>query len=249
MAPPSAGVARQSNYLRGPLPPGPGICAVCRGPVKGPYPRCWECREHHLAATDLLATAVVPIAYGIKGEQHYQHLVNYKHPRYPSAAARTRVQDLILLFLRLHWRCLGTAAGGGFTHLAVVPSTSGRTGPHPLTTLVVPPLHLPIPAITVNPVYPASDRSFHRDRFSVEPLTVGEPPARVLLLDDTWTTGARVQSLAHALRTSGAVSVIAVVLGRHIKDEYDPARSLLARVRRIPFDIGHCAVSPCLAQH
>lgn len=57
---------------------------------------------------------------------------------------QTRLRDLTLLFLREHWVCLTEAAGGRFTHLAVVPSTSGRPGPHPLTGLVA--AHVPLPA-------------------------------------------------------------------------------------------------------
>jgi orotate phosphoribosyltransferase len=42
------------------------------------------------------------------------------------------------------------------------------------------------------------------------------PGAAVLLVDDTWTTGSTAQSAAIALRSAGARSVAAVVLGRHL---------------------------------
>jgi ATP-dependent DNA helicase RecG len=54
----------------------------------------------------------------------------------------------------------------------------------------------------------------------------------VLLVDDTWTTGAHVESAALVLRGSGAGSVGAVVIGRHIREEYgDNAERLKALPR------------------
>jgi hypothetical protein len=237
-----ARVAQQSNYLRNPLPAGPGICAVCRGPVEEPYARCWQCNQHRSASGGRLADAVVPVAYGIKGEQHYQNLVAYKATR-PAPSAQTRLRDLALLFLREHWPCLTTAAGGPLTQLVVVPSTSGRVGPHPLARLLVPRIPLAQVSVASNPAYPASDRIFHADRFRVH---LPNPPLdRVLLLDDTWTTGARVQSLSHALKLAGATSVIAVVLGRLVKPEYKPSRQLLDSAALVPFDITRCCWPSC----
>ena len=55
-------------------------------------------------------------------------------------------------------------------------------------------------------------RELNPDRFRAPgPLT----SAAILLLDDTWTSGASVQSAAVALKRAGARSVAAVVLGRH----------------------------------
>jgi hypothetical protein len=134
----------------------------------------------------------VPIAYGIKGEQHYQNLIAYKATP-PAPSAQTRLRDLALLFLRSHWRCLAASAGGPITQLVVVPSTSGRTGQHPLASLLVPRIPLPLVNVVPDLTYPASDRTFRRDRFQVPaPPTASQRLDRVLLVDDTWTTGARV---------------------------------------------------------
>jgi len=57
------------------------------------------------------------------------------------------------------------------------------------------------------------DRDLSLDLFAASrPLS----RARVLLLDDTWTTGSRAQSAAAALKLAGAARVVVVVLGRHI---------------------------------
>ena len=63
----------------------------------------------------------------------------------------------------------------------------------------------------------------------------------VLLIDDTWTTGANVQSAAAALKTAGANRVGVLVIGRHVRDEYqDHAQRLKALPR--PFDWETCAL-------
>ena len=57
----------------------------------------------------------------------------------------------------------------------------------------------------------------------------------MLLIDDTWTTGASAQSAAAALKQAGAATVAAVVIGRHLnRDWHENDR----RIRGIaqPFD-------------
>ncbi|MBO4161626.1 hypothetical protein JQN83_12510 [Micromonospora sp. MMS20-R2-23] len=63
-----------------------------------------------------------------------------------------------------------------------------------------------------------------------------------LVLDDTWTTGSRAQSLAHALKISRASSVGVVVLGRHVNPEHAASRPLLKAIEEPIFDLTVCAV-------
>ena len=56
------------------------------------------------------------------------------------------------------------------------------------------------------------ERELDPVRFAASPV----PDGRVLLVDDTWTTGASAQSAAMALRRAGARSVVTVVIGRHV---------------------------------
>jgi hypothetical protein len=46
----------------------------------------------------------------------------------------------------------------------------------------------------------------------------------VLLLDDTWTSGGHAQSAAHALTGAGAQKVALVVIGRHVRRDYEPVQ-------------------------
>jgi phosphoribosylpyrophosphate synthetase len=63
--------------------------------------------------------------------------------------------------------------------------------------------------------------------------------ARSLLIDDTLTTGARLQSAASALQLAGGRVVAAVVVGRVIRPEWSTESAALwraARSRRFSFD-------------
>ncbi|NED95856.1 hypothetical protein G1H11_11090 [Phytoactinopolyspora alkaliphila] len=65
----------------------------------------------------------------------------------------------------------------------------------------------------------------------------------MLLLDDTWTTGARVQSLSHALKDAGANKVAAVVLGRWVNPSWPDSQALISHLRRsTTFDLSRCVV-------
>jgi orotate phosphoribosyltransferase len=60
---------------------------------------------------------------------------------------------------------------------------------------------------------------------------------RFLLLDDTFTTGARIQSAYHALIAAGADVPAVIVVARKISsDERYGGNKVLARQKRISFD-------------
>ncbi len=62
----------------------------------------------------------------------------------------------------------------------------------------------------------------------------------ILLIDDTFTTGARLQSAASALQLAGADVVAAVVIGRVINPEFSGA--LWERVSKMPFSFETCCL-------
>src|SRR5580658_10724467 len=66
-------------------------CEVCRGPVRPGFARCYQCHRHALLGSALLADAVVPISYAIKGTPFADDLWRYKSaPVPPSAPAPAR---------------------------------------------------------------------------------------------------------------------------------------------------------------
>jgi hypothetical protein len=297
--------AAPAFYPPAPRPPGwPGAdCEVCRGPVRPGFARCYQCDQHTLRAPALLADAVVPISYAIKGTPFATALWRYKSEPMPSAPARTptpapartpapapartpapspartptpapapapalprsptpapplsaagaapvlastpasdRVSLLALLlaFLADHGPCVWRSAGlPPPDRLAVVPTGAGRPGPHPLLRLVSPYLRLPGCPLALRPG--RQGRDLDPDRFQVLARPAG---AGVLLLDDTWVSGASAQSAAAALKLAGARYVAVVVLGRHLNPD-DPVSAVLrAGLAATRYDPATCAVHP-----
>jgi len=79
--------------------------------------------------------------------------------------------------------------------------------------------------------------------FSPEKFVVTAPieGRSVLLIDDTWTTGASAQSAAAALKAAGASATAAVVIGRHLNREWHENDRRIRGIAR-PFDWSRCAL-------
>ncbi len=206
-------VRAQQPVLSAPRQGMHGLCVVCHGPSPGLASRCFQCDLHWQCAQDGMADVVVPVAFAVKGGAHAGNLWRYKSARAGQAASASAaaLRALLLVFLRDHRACVCRAAGlDRPTHLAVVPTGRGRPGPHPLRALVAPYLTIPWAELAATPGDHGGD--LDPRRFVAAPV----PGARVLLVDDTWTTGASAQSAAMALRSAGATAVATVVLGRHV---------------------------------
>lgn len=128
-------VAELGGYLRNAVRETGVTCVVCAGPIAPPYVECFRCRADRLRFGDELADVVVPISYGIKGGQSGQLMWMYKHPTNPVARYRTLLTVLLLVTVEKHGPCLTRAAGLPIDAWAVVPSTTGREGEHPLRVI------------------------------------------------------------------------------------------------------------------
>jgi hypothetical protein len=249
-----------SLYPPAPRPAGAPAadCEVCRGPVRPGFTRCYQCDRHALLGHGRLADAVVPVSYAIKGTPFADDLWRYKSdwppasppqappstPTSPSArtpaTARASVLALLLAFLPDHGPCVWQRAGMPPPNLlAVVPTGAGRPGPHPLLRLVSPYLRLPNCPLALRPGRQGRDLDLDRFRLLARPAG-----ASVLLLDDTWVSGASAQSAAAALKLAGARHVAVVVLGRHVNPGDPASAPLLAGLAAARYDPSACAVHP-----
>jgi hypothetical protein len=217
--------------LSAPAPGARGLCASCRGPAGPRRALCYACRQQAECLPGLLPDVVVPIAYAVKGGPHATNLWRYKSDQPEAADARAALSALLLVFLRDHGACVWRRAGMARpTHVAVVPSRRGRPGPHPMQALAGP--YLRLPWARLRPAGHDDAGAAHPDpnRFHCEPLA----GAAVVLLDDTWTSGASATSAAAALKLAGARSVAVVVLGRHLAAGPDPPGFSLAAMPMRP---------------
>jgi hypothetical protein len=204
------------------LPPrhGTGVCDICLTFTDG-YAQCYVC-----ATRQPWLDAVAPISYSVAHEQLHHALARYK--RLGGETGRRLTVELAAVlwrYLEAHEVCTARAAGcpSGFSIVTSVPPrrTADAAGAeHPLERLVGR-LCSPTSDRYARVLEPSSgsarEHEFDRDRFVANRDLTGEA---VLLIDDTWTTGASAQSAAAALKRAGATAVGAVVIGRHVKREW-----------------------------
>ncbi len=83
-----------------------------------------------------------------------------------------------------------------------------------------------------------AERALDPGKFSPTRDLAGEA---ILLIDDTWTTGASAQGAAGALKIAGAGRVAVLVIGRHVNPEWSDNAN---RLRALPrgFDWDRCAL-------
>jgi hypothetical protein len=201
----------QAPLLSAPPPATAGLCGSCRRPVRPGQVHCYRCDKYRECLPGLLPDVVVPIAYAVKGGHHATNLWRYKSDGPGAETARVALRALLLVFLRDHGPCVWRRARiPGPSHVAVVPSGRGRPGTHPLEAMAAPYLTLPWVRLSADGGLAGLDpdpRQFRPERVA---------GASVLLLDDTWTSGASATGAAAALKLAGARSVAVVVLGRHL---------------------------------
>ncbi len=231
-------VARRTPLLSAPPPAAAGLCASCRGPARPGRDRCYQCDLYRECLPGLLPDVVAPVAYAAKGGPHATDLWRYKSDGPDAGPARDALRTLLLVFLRDHGPCVWQRAGMTTpTHAAVVPSRRGRPGTHPLQALAAPYLTLPWVRLRLARRDDPARRDPDPSRFAAERIA----GASVLLLDDTWTSGASATSAAAALRLAGARSVAVVVLGRHL-DAPAAGREDGLSPQAMPFRPWLCAV-------
>ncbi len=225
---------------------GRGVCQVCHG-SSGQYARCWSCNTTRGRVTHPLRL-VVPVSLTRTDMEAQLHNVlrDYKYADDQAVRQRHRhhVAALLLRFLVAHRACIESAAGATFELITVVPSKRGRAGAHPLEQAIdLAPDLREIHERLLDPGPGAVGRNAPTDdAFVAKARASGR---RVLLIDDTFTSGAKVQSAASALTLGGATVVAGLVLGRVIdvsSPDYPEPAELWRRQSRVPFDFGVCCL-------
>lgn len=226
--------APYGNFLVRVPAAGDDVCAVCRGYVNG-YPRCYQCNRALQVLGGRTADSVAFVSLAPRGEQLAHELVRYKNDRLGSvhqAGMEIGLAAVLWMWLRHHEPCLTRRLNiDQFDVLTTVPSSTGRIT-HPLRRLAA------------GLVSGTADR--HQDLLTFSPTDVahrahttnryqavmGLRGARVLVIDDTWTTGAHAQSASAALKIAGAVAVAVVAIGRWVNPGYGDNKAWLAKHRK-----------------
>jgi hypothetical protein len=233
--------APYENFMLGPRP-GPGVCDRCFNLTDG-YARCYACTH-----CEPVLDAVSPISYSVAHEQLHHALAAYKRLS-GEVARRLRLQLAAVLwrYLAVHEPCLARAAGvepragHSFELVTTVPSGEAtREESHPLCWIVgelMAPTRARYERLLRRSDAAVAPRTFNPAKFSALRSLSGQS---VLLIDDTWTTGANAQSAAAALKAAGAGAVAIVVIGRHVNRDW---RGNDRRLKALPaFDWSACAL-------
>jgi hypothetical protein len=217
-------------------------CRTCRGPTPVGLARCYQCDLARSQAGELLADAVAPIAYAVRGGQLAGDLWRYKSDRAGAAESAARLRAMLVAYLADHgesvWRAAGMAAPPAAA--AVVPTGRGRPGGHPLPSMVRSCVAVPLVGLSVAPEEAAHVRGVDPCWLRVDGPVAG---ADVLVVDDTWVSGGSAQSAAVALKLAGARRVAIIVLGRHVNPD-DPRSAQFLGAHAIDQRQGHYPIQP-----
>jgi hypothetical protein len=187
----------------------------------------------------------VPISlYEIPSQLHHV-MRHYKSGMYPADIQRRFTIQLAALighFLAEHGECIEQATGGRWDIITSVPSSGQRAGEHPLTIAIrmLPGFRDQYEQLLKKGSVDVGHNRASDDGFIVTRKLQGE---RVLLIDDTFTTGARAQSAASAINLAGGTVVAIVAVGRVINPGFSETVSeFWERQRRGPFTFATCCL-------
>jgi hypothetical protein len=221
---------------------GPGVCRVCHSGPNDDYAVCYSC-DVTMNQVTYPTELVVPISlYEIPGQLH--HVLRYYKDGPAATVLRNQVAAILARFIGLHQRCIEEALSAQVQSIMTVPSTRSplRSGVHPLELAV-------------------RQIGSHSELFQAG-IKRGEGPVRhlvasdqafvvetdvrgltILLIEDTFTTGARAQSASSALMLAGAARVAVLTVGRVIYPSHnDNCQRIWRAARAHPFDFGRCCL-------
>lgn len=236
------------NYLV-PMPaPASDVCLACHSSVYDGYTTCYPCNEARRKLHGRAADAVASVALAPANEQLARDLYSYKDSRIAWSVRQPQIVGLAAVlykWLHHHEQCLARAAGvtGApvFDAITSVPSTSGRVEQHPLVTVLTKVVtgsearYSELLAVR-NP--DLQSREVAEDRFAATRALQGS----VLLIDDSWVSGAKPQCASAALKAGGASVVAVLTIGRWFKTDYAPNVPWLREKRKAGWDWNTCCL-------
>jgi adenine/guanine phosphoribosyltransferase-like PRPP-binding protein len=177
------------------------------------------------------------------GQLHYILRMYKRSPRRQVRQLHAAsVIALLARFLRDHESCIADFAGGTWDIITTVPSTATTGTAHALETAFS--MYAPLDEQHRALLHRGTGNLGHNlasDTGYVASEDVRD--VRVLVVDDTFTSGARSQSAVSALQLAGATVVAIVPIGRYINPGFsDRAREYWNKQRHTGFDFDTCCL-------
>lgn len=219
--------------LRGALLPVPaqphdGVCSICHSSANAGFPRCIPCDK----AAWLDPPEILPITLSVHGGLIHDHLRAYKDSAVRAVRDRMslRLAGLLAIFMTNHACCVGE-----WDYATCVPSAR-RVALQPVVSRIQLFSDRYRQVLAMRPG--GGERVLDPAQFTV---TENVTDQRILLLDDTFVSGAKLFSAAAALRQGGAIVLGPVVIGRHIQRDWEPSGELLSWIEERSWDETRCA--------
>jgi hypothetical protein len=227
------------SYLQSTVRRASVTCSVCSTPTGGLSSVCTQCLAHRRLGIPL-ADRVASLVYAPYRTQTYQLVSQYKTDR-PGPAITSTMTALLAVGLRGHYGCAVRLANCGADYWGVVPSTRGRST---LSDIVGSLAKSTAHRVSIEYRGPAGHRSLDPSLWSTS--TVVPADAHVLLVDDSWVSGARAQSVASAMKRAGFRQVSVLTAARVMNPEFGPNGDFIDKSlggynwRRCPWTGGAC---------
>ncbi|GAT73013.1 putative amidophosphoribosyltransferase [Microbacterium sp. HM58-2] len=193
---------------------------------------CFNCDENSRALDGILQP-IIPISLYAKPSPLRDWLTFYKDDGDVAADqyAREAIGTILeRFFVENHAWAANLQADGAI----VVPSTL-RPPPHPLAVLLQERGSLPF-SVTYGLTRTSANLGHNQPNAEAFAASEELRGKRILLLDDVYTSGARAQSAAYALRRVGAEVVALCVIGRRYNPGYsEQSAAVFARQSGAPF--------------
>jgi predicted amidophosphoribosyltransferase len=207
-------------------------CQTCTEPVYRGQTACAVCASRASLWGGQLADVVVALTYAVETgtPQIRRDLSWYKDgpTKREREQAYATLTFLLWQALDRHLACLEWTLGGEVDGYIIVPSGSveGRRGGHPIEQFAH---YFPRgwTEVRARRLYDSTSREVVPDSVELDGRVRGK---RILVFDDTWTTGGASQTVAVAAKQAGAVAakqagatqVAILVLGRWLNDSWTP---------------------------
>lgn len=207
-------VENAGGYLRNTVHIPGETCSKCRGTkLRTGFHTCYPCDWIYGSAADLVGSMI----YGVSDAQSGKLMHQYKlTPQRQSLVQRVR--SLVTVGVKDHFDCVRLLLGKEPTRWATVPSLKNIGSDHPFRKLILTPMLGAEYEVEVKASAMAKEKSEQERReFNLDLYELAsEVPngGHVLLIDDTWTSGGHIQSVAAALKRGGAARVAALAVAR-----------------------------------
>lgn len=208
-------------------------CEICHSSKDDAFDRCYRCNEGFRLLNGNVPR-ILPITMSLERGQMHHALRDYKDGWDQTIRERFswQIAGLVELFAAQHTECLGE-----FDVVTCIPSRKQRTAFEAVVTRLGRFRERYEPLLAVAGA--DDSHTLSSGRFVAAGTARGR---RVLILEDTFTTGASVFSATAALRAAGAVVDTVLVVGRHMNPGYSHTTVLLDRMKGLQWVESDCVV-------